>query len=816
MNFVLPTYSPGYISRGNRRLEGIFHHDLKKAVALRDGWRPKWDRSKYILKPDLKTVLATLKAMTKRSSRVAYDIETNGKHPLNCQVRCIAFHDGKTTICVPFFYRDGTFTMVTVPGRKKQQKISNWFPYWSAENLVKVLSAMQLLFNTCQLDTQNGQFDRLGMRAAFGVVIPSANVTGNFDTILGHHVVSSYMPHGLGFLGSIYTEAPYYKSTDSGSAWSSSSDHDLWTYCCDDVVVTRGAATPLRAEIDEREGGIDRVIYEHDSWQEQECERWRWTGIEVDRRAIALLQLRYGVMRDKALAAMRGLLLKQSRKKTLSPQLDELLGKLSELSEKEDDLDEDEKGNESVSSDDAPVRLFNPASLRQLRLLLAHLGVPLTEETATGEVSTAKEFLLGARKQLFLSAKKNAVPIEFLDYLFAWREASKLYSTYLHPEILPDGRLHANYNVHVVPTGRLSSSGPNLTNQPAEVRGMFVARKGHVLVAGDWDALEMRLGGLASGDRTFIDDFAAYDAGIGPKVHITNMVAIFGMEAQWEKALKQAKGDKVKAGSVLADLFPGCYRAAKVFAYAAAYGAGPITVFEKVREEMPDMDFKTFQDCFARYKKYRKGLFEFQAGVVKTGTVQQYLDSPILQRRVHFFERVFGSDSPEASAMQNMPYQSGGSDCVSKANRRLMVLVEEWRRTRLLPVGAKYKNGKLSMTVTTGEVLEQLAQVHDELLFEVPEGFAEEFAAAFKRITEEPVDGGAHKHWYLPVDVKIKKPVRPGAPSRWKPLHYPAPCCEKDAVVEVLDEKDGSVVWVGACENDKCKKHKTEFTVTVN
>ncbi len=407
-SFFVPTYSPGYIGRGNRRLEGIVLRDIERAVKLRDGWRPKWDRSKYILKPSLERTLKVLRSMASRKKRVAYDIETNGEHPMLCQVRCIAFYDGDVALCVPFEYRDGSFTEYTLreaTGTKKAKtkKVANWKPYWSKENLQLVKEAMQAVFDTAQLDTQNGQYDRLCMKARLGMTIPSAHVTGNFDTILGHHIVSSYMPHGLGFLGSVYTEAPYYKSTDSGSAWSASSDYDLWKYCCDDVVVTRDVATTIRAEIRERKEDI--ALYAHDSWQEQECQRWREVGIQVDRRAQALLQKRYGEMRDKSLAAMRTALLKQAKKTALlpdeeRPELTELLERLGDLQSKEDDSDEDAKGD---AKDPDGTRLFNPASLRQLRLLLAHLSVPLSEETATGEISTAKEFLLGARKQLYAS-----------------------------------------------------------------------------------------------------------------------------------------------------------------------------------------------------------------------------------------------------------------------------------------------------------------------------------------------------------------------------------------------------------------------------
>lgn len=312
-----------------------------------------------------------------------------------------------------------------------------------------------------------------------------------------------------------------------------------------------------------------------------------------------------------------------------------------------------------------------------------------------------------------------------------------------------------------------SSKQPNFQNQPATIRGMFVARPGHVFVYIDWDALEMRLGAFMSGDRTFIEDFKKWDARTGPKVHIVNMCAIFD--------LKLEKG--------VEDKYPECYRAAKVFAYSCAYGAGETTVYEQVRAEMPEMEFSTFKKIYAQYKVFRRRLFEFMKDIVRRGTQNQFLDSPIMERRCFFFEKVYGEDSPEASAMQNMPFQSGGSDVVELANFRILdQLVQPWQ--------AKLKKG---------EVLQQLAQIHDELLFEVPERLAEAFAKKLKAIAEQP-PGPTYKSWALPVSL--------GTSKRWKPIKWKCAHCDKKlkskVELELVKCDVGTSVWTGKCE--VCKK----------
>lgn len=786
MTVISSTFHPAYLLRGNRRFEGLVNYDMGRLVKCTTGWRPEWDRSKYILKPSLSVVLKVLKEMAKSGRRVSYDIETDGQHPLVCTVRCIAFWDGKRGICVPFVFRDGRKEPVLIEGRKTPILRAIWTPYWGRAELAQVIQAIQSVFDSCPLDTQNGQYDRLCLEARLGFDVPSPgdDPENVHDTIVAHHVVASYFPHDLGFLASLYTEAPYYKTTDEGEAWSASTDELLWQYSCDDVQVTYQVATKTRTEITDRAEDIE--LYKHDAWQERECQRWRHVGALVDPRAVSLLREHYGEIRRKSLNAMREELGKQvqgEHTELLNELMEKLTGPVDEVEDQDDGRSEEK---------------FNPASLQQLLLLLRHLGIPLTAETPTGSLSTAKEFLLEARRQLLLGgAKPDSPPVAFLDFLFSWREAAKLESTYLYPELIPEetglvwrisklersalGGLfgaHASFSVHGPPTGRLTSSRMNLQNQPADIRGIFIARPNHVLVTGDWSALEMRLGAILSGDPKLLKVFADYDAGIGPKPHTVNAAAIFGLSLTED----------------LPDKHPGCYRAAKVFAYAVAYGAGPTTVFDQVRKEMPDLEFKEFMVLYTKFKEVYPRLFEYQRDVVMRGTQHQYLDSGVLKRRAYFLERMMGEDSPEASKMQNFPYQSTAADIVSLANRRLMErVVDPWRRERL----------------HEGEHLEQLAQVHDELLFEVPERLAQEFAVQYKSIAEETpftgiVRGVSFKHWRLPVDVKVQKPLRSNAPSRWKPLHADSTCCGAGSEVEVWKESLDNVTWIGEC--GKCEK----------
>lgn len=646
---IIPTVSPRFILGQNMKLSGTVELGLQRAVGLARGtWAPRWvDEDKVVLlQPKADDVVTVLKSM--HGKKVAFDVETDGRHPLLCDLRCIAFYDGKRAITVPLLRRTGERDPIT--GK------AVWEPYYRDAAKTKVLKAIKELLQNATLLTQNGQYDRMVVKASLGFEVPSG--WPHFDTILGHHIVAPYFPHSLGFLAALYTDSPYYKATASGDAWSSESDHELWLYNARDVIVTWLVAEKMVKEV-QHDAPQFPALYEQDSWQEAQCERWKETGILLDPYALAFFRQHYQTIMGRALDAMKDVV-KGLAKSSSDEALQELLEKLASKAKKQAEKALDYDALDSIEAFDdegtgRTVELFNPASLNQLRVLLHAVGIPLTQKTATGQLSTAKEFLTGVRKELLeKKVSPDDLRIAFLDYLFAWRESSKVDSTYLYPELIPMtgpgagvwpsrepfSRVHPTFNVHVVPTGRLSSSNPNFQNQPPEIRGMYIADEDHVLVAGDWDALELRLGAYNSQDPEYIRVFREYDAG-GVKPHIANMSVIFGLPATKEAA----------------DTNPGMYTAAKTFAYAVAYGAGDQKVFENVREALPDIEYRAFIAALNNYRKKYARLFQFQREVVAQGTQKGYLESGVLKRRVYFFERVFGDSSPEATAMQNFPYQ---------------------------------------------------------------------------------------------------------------------------------------------------------------
>ena len=696
--YAIPALHPANLFHSGRKWRAVMEHDVNRAIALARGWRPEWRDENYLLRPTLKQIRDYAKRC--KSRVVGWDTETDGRHPLVCDVRCIGFWNGVEGLAIPFLWRDGSKMTVPTDKGTRMRTMRRWVPWFGENDLREALKWIQEIFDhAALLRTQNGQYDRTVMRSSFGVNAPQGQ-----DTILDHHIVASFLPHSLAFLSSMFTDIAYYKTTEEGEAWSASSDLELWIYMLRDAKCTWLAGEKLDEEVCERTEDVK--IREVDYWSERKAEEMRTTGIGVDLEALALLQSDYTAKRDKALLLMRDTLNALAIENQGA--FDELLAVMKEPE-------------------------FRPGSLPELRLALSALGVPLTALTETGEITTAEEFLLEARAELL---EQRVAPtdsrIAFLDYLFAWRTNAKMLSTFLDPELLyldevcPQiPRIHPTFSVHIPPTGRYSSEGPNFQNQPKPIRGIYIARPGHELVAGDWDSGELRLAAYQSGEKTLIDAFDAFDAGKGPKIHRVNAKDIFNLP--------------------LEQITDAMYRAGKSFCYGIIYGSGPKTGYESCRPEMPDMPYSNFLKCYENFKRKRSQLFNWQADLLRLASRQGFIDSPILKRRRYFFEMAL-EDTPEAAAVLNMPCQSGLADVVSLANIRMDEVVMKYRKR-----------------LRSREVCAQLAQVHDELLFEVPTRLAREFARDFKATCEAPVDE-AHRHWRMPVEVEIKR--------RWSALPH--------------------------------------------
>ena len=341
---------------------------------------------------------------------------------------------------------------------------------------------------------------------------------------------------------------------------------------------------------------------------------------------------------------------------------------------------------------------FNIQSPKQLgSVLFERLMLPAGKKTKTGWSTNAAvlDKLRG----------KHPIVEQILDY----RTLTKLKSTYadgLLKEISADGRIHTNFQMTVTATGRLSSTEPNLQNIPvrrelgAQIRKMFVASPGKVLVDADYSQIELRLLAHIANDETMIAAFRS-----GEDIHAVTASQVFGVPLAEVTPLQRSHAKAVNFGIVYG-----------ISAFSLAQDIG---VFQN--------EAKAYMDSY--FAKYH-GVHEYMTRVVEQAKADGYVTTLFGRRRdlpelksSNFNLRSFG----ERVAL-NMPIQGTAADIIKAA----MVRVDARMR-------AEHLQARL------------LLQVHDELIVECPAEEAETVKAILVDEMEHVVDYRVP----LLVDAKI-------------------------------------------------------------
>ncbi len=341
---------------------------------------------------------------------------------------------------------------------------------------------------------------------------------------------------------------------------------------------------------------------------------------------------------------------------------------------------------------------FNIQSPKQLgNVLFERLMLPAGKKTKTGWSTNAAvlDKLRG----------KHPIVEQILDY----RTLTKLKSTYadgLLKEISADGRIHTNFQMTVTATGRLSSTEPNLQNIPvrrelgAQIRKMFVASPGKVLVDADYSQIELRLLAHIANDETMIAAFRS-----GEDIHAVTASQVFGVPLAEVTPLQRSHAKAVNFGIVYG-----------ISAFSLAQDIG---VFQN--------EAKAYMDSY--FAKYH-GVRAYMTRVVEQAKADGYVTTLFGRRRdlpelksSNFNLRSFG----ERVAL-NMPIQGTAADIIKAA---------------MVRVDARMRAEKLQARL--------LLQVHDELIVECP---AEE-AETVKAILVEEMEHVVDYRVPLLVDAKI-------------------------------------------------------------
>ena len=331
-------------------------------------------------------------------------------------------------------------------------------------------------------------------------------------------------------------------------------------------------------------------------------------------------------------------------------------------------------------------RPFNVGSPRQIGdILFGDMQLPGGKKTASGQWETGAATL-----------ETLALTHELPRVLLDWRQLSKLKGTYTDAliEAADDrtDRVHTSYQLAAATTGRLASSDPNLQNIPIrtatgrQIRQAFIAGPGNVLISADYSQIELRL--LAHiGDIPELK--RAFKAGLD--IHAATASEMFNVPLDQMDAETRRRAKAINFGIVYG---------ISAFGLAAQLG---------IDQGEAGAYIKTY---FERFPGIRAYMDATKAQVRETGMV-----STVFGRRIHIpaihsksgAERQFG----ERAAI-NAPIQGAAADIIRRAMMRMPA----------------------ALAAAGLSEVKMLLQVHDELVFEAPEGLAERAIVEIKRVME--------------------------------------------------------------------------------
>jgi DNA polymerase-1 len=327
---------------------------------------------------------------------------------------------------------------------------------------------------------------------------------------------------------------------------------------------------------------------------------------------------------------------------------------------------------------------FNINSPRQLgQILFEELNLPHGRKTKTGYSTDVKVL------------EKLASTHELPASILAYRTLAKLQSTYIEKlAILQDsetGRIHTSFNQAVTATGRLSSSNPNLQNIPIRgeegnrIRQAFVPAAGQLFLSADYSQIDLRVLAHYSKDQALIAAFTA-----GDDIHARTAAQIFGVSPLF--------------------VTPDMRRVAKSINFGIVYGMSSFGLSSQL-----NISRKEAQTFIDRYFELYSGVKQFMEDIVATARIAGYVTTLLGRRRAvpeidvkNKIRREFA----ERTAI-NTPIQGTAADIIKLA----MLRVDKAIKKAGIPANL-------------------LLQIHDELVFEVVEDYADQTSAVIREAME--------------------------------------------------------------------------------
>lgn len=337
---------------------------------------------------------------------------------------------------------------------------------------------------------------------------------------------------------------------------------------------------------------------------------------------------------------------------------------------------------------------FNINSPKQLGVILFEkLGLPAIKKTKTG-YSTAVDVLEAL-------VDKH----EIIEHILTYRTISKLQSTYvvgLQGEVTEDSRIHTRFNQTLAQTGRLSSVEPNLQNIPIrleegrKIRQAFVpSKEGNVLLGLDYSQIELRVLAAITKDDSMMEAFTN-----DIDIHTKTAMEVYGVELDEVTSLMRRNAKAVNFGIVYG-----------ISDYGLSQNLG---ITRKEAGQFID----TYLESFKEVK-------QFMHDIVQDAKRDGYVTTLLHRRRYvpDVNSRNFNARSFAERTAMNSPIQGSAADIIKLA----MV---------------KYAESEDAQKFNA----ELLLQIHDELIFDIPESEVDAFIPVIKDIMENAID----------IDVPLK------------------------------------------------------------
>ena len=484
---------------------------------------------------------------------------------------------------------------------------------------------MALIKEIMECDTpkgaHNGSYDVNRLR---GIGINVKNY--DWDTILEHHLLDEERPHGLDDLSFVYTKDGGYKSgknvylKSTKTSWANIPMEVLLPYNAQDADVTFQLHEIFVPKIKESEKRWKLYMNHIMPAQRMLCDM-EFRGSNIDMSWVQKTKKEY-------LTKMNDLKIKFSQ--LVEKVIPNVYVVDSPAEQKDMELQIKEKAKQEGTEPKFPFFLNMNSTQQLLVLFRDYYKVPLTKKTKSGDALDSDVL------------KKIGKKLDAANVLLEYKVLKKVVSTYLDSmveKIDADGKLHTEFLLYGTRTSRLSSRNPNLQNQPAEVKYMFVPpSKDYVCVNVDQSAAELHVLAWLSNDKKMMGIFEAHR-----DLHKETAAAVFN------KKMEDITDEERKI--------------AKRTGFGVAYGISGVGLKDLLEPEGVKITDKQGDKFIKKWRDTYPGCARYLDNASKNFNRYGYLETPFGRRR-HKYKHYMSQEKEAAASRQagNFLIQSTASD----------------------------------------------------------------------------------------------------------------------------------------------------------